>query len=62
MGHSALLDWFGSVAGGGVQEELSGIIAQQDAIVVLPLPSTWVLMLGGLLVAFAAYRLFSVPD
>jgi hypothetical protein len=33
-----------------------------DPIIVMPLPATWVLMLTALLLALAAYRLFSVPD
>jgi uncharacterized membrane protein len=31
-------------------------------LIMAPLPSTWTMMLIGLVMAFAAYRIFSVPD
>jgi hypothetical protein len=41
----------------------SGLFGPLDpATFATPLPATWVMMLGALVMAFAAYRLFSVPD
>jgi hypothetical protein len=41
---------------------INDLIGTDLQLIAMPLPSTWTMMLLGLGMAFAAYRLFSMPD